>query len=200
MSDNGQQVPLIERLRSVPAAARVLEHTPNPLGYDTTSIPVGALCQEAAARIAELERENDALHAELDGTRAELAQAREERDKARLYCAEVASYICDPMYDKVENRAGIAADAEAMATGEMTGRYLDIKMQTERAIRAEDELAAERERREADETDAARYRWLREWRARWEIRYWNGIYWNQLTTDELGAAIDAAIAAGRSED
>ena len=81
-------------------------------------------------------------HAELDGTRAELAQAREERDKARLYCAEVASYICDPMYDKVENRAGIAADAEAMATGEMTGRYLDIKMQTERAIRAEAELAA----------------------------------------------------------
>lgn len=58
-------------------------------------------------------------------------------------------------------------------------------------------LAAERERREADETDAARYRWLREWRARWEIRYWNGIYWNQLITDELGAAIDAAIAAER---
>ena len=151
MSDNGQQVPLIERLRRVPAAARVLEHTPNPLGYDTTSIPVGALCQEAAARIAELERENDALHAELDGTRAELAQAREERDKARLYCAEVASYVCDPMYDKAENRAGIAADVEAMATGEMTGRYLDIKMQTERAIRAEAELAAERERREAAE-------------------------------------------------
>ena len=64
MSDNGQQVPLIERLRSVPAAARVLEHTPNPLGYDTTSIPVGALCREAADRIAELERENDALSME----------------------------------------------------------------------------------------------------------------------------------------
>ena len=64
MSDNGQQVPLIERLRSVPAAARVLEHTPNPLGYDTTSIPVGALCMEAAARIDELERENDALSME----------------------------------------------------------------------------------------------------------------------------------------
>lgn len=61
----------------------------------------------------------------------------------------------------------------------------------------EAELAAERARREADETDAARYRWLREWRARWEIRYWNGIYWNQLITDELGAAIDAAIAAER---
>ena len=64
MSDNGQQVPLIERLRRVPAAARVLEHTPNPLGYDTTSIPVGALCMEAAARIDELERENDALSME----------------------------------------------------------------------------------------------------------------------------------------
>lgn len=56
MSDNGQQMPLIERLRRVPAAARVLEHTPNPLGYDTTSIPVGALCREAADRIAELTR------------------------------------------------------------------------------------------------------------------------------------------------
>ena len=64
MSDNGQQAPLIERLRSVPAAARVLEHTPNPLGYDTASIPVGALCREAADRIAELERENDALSME----------------------------------------------------------------------------------------------------------------------------------------
>ena len=64
MSDNGQQAPLIERLRSVPAAARVLEHTPNPLGYDTASIPVGALCREAAARIDELERENDALSME----------------------------------------------------------------------------------------------------------------------------------------
>ena len=55
MSDNGQQAPLIERLRRVPAIARVLEHTPNPLGYDTASIPVGALCREAADRIAELE-------------------------------------------------------------------------------------------------------------------------------------------------
>ncbi len=61
-----------------------------------------------------------------------------------------------------------------------------------RIAELEAELAAERERRGADETDAARYRWLREWRARWEIRYWNGIYWNQLITDELGAAIDAA--------
>ena len=64
MSDNGQRAPLIERLRRVPAIARVLEHTPNPLGYDTASIPVGALCREAADRIAELERENDALSME----------------------------------------------------------------------------------------------------------------------------------------
>jgi len=56
--------------------------------------------------------------------------------------AEVASYVCDPMYDKAENRAGIAADAEAMATGEMTGRYLDIKTQTDRAIKAEAERDA----------------------------------------------------------
>ena len=68
MSDNGQQVPLIDRLQRVPAAARVLEHTPNPLGCDTTSIPVGALCQEAADRIAELE--------------AALAAERERREAA----------------------------------------------------------------------------------------------------------------------
>lgn len=101
------------------------------------------------AELARLRDDRDALHAELDGTRAELAQEREERDKARLYCAEVASYICDPMYDKVENRAGIAADAEAMATGEMTGRYLDIKTQTDRAIKAEAERDAAVARAEA---------------------------------------------------
>lgn len=93
MSDNGQQVPLIERLRRVPAAARVLEHTPNPLGCDTTSIPVGALCWEAADRIAELERERDQYHAELDGTRAELAQARAERDALRAKLRAIVEWL-----------------------------------------------------------------------------------------------------------
>jgi hypothetical protein len=65
-SDNGQKVPLIERLGRVPATARVIEQTPNPLGFDVASFPVGALCREAAARIA-------ALEAELERERIRLA-------------------------------------------------------------------------------------------------------------------------------
>ena len=55
-------------------------------------------------------------------------------------------------------------------------------------------LAAERKRRGADETDAARYRWLREWRARWEIRYWGGMFWDSFNADKLDAAIDKEAA------
>lgn len=39
--------------------------------------------------------------------------------------------------------------------------------------------------------DAERYRWLRQWRQRWEVRCWNGRWWDSLTTDGLDAAIDA---------
>lgn len=45
-------VPLIELLRSVPPKARLLIDTPNPLGMDTHSIPVGRLCHEAAEALA----------------------------------------------------------------------------------------------------------------------------------------------------
>ena len=89
MSDNGQQVPLIERLGRVPAAARVLEHTPNPLGYDTASIPVGALCREAAARIAELE--------------AALAAERERREAAEALLLELVAVVrgeCPSLLDE----------------------------------------------------------------------------------------------------
>jgi len=41
-------VPLIERLQEVPRAARYQINIPNPLGMDTVSFPVGALCHEAA--------------------------------------------------------------------------------------------------------------------------------------------------------
>lgn len=98
MSDNGQQVPLIEQLRRVPAAARVLEHTPNPLGYDTTSIPVGALCREAADRIAELEgeletaqRERDEIRARSIRRKAELATERKRREEAEMALADAVN-------------------------------------------------------------------------------------------------------------
>ena len=63
-----------------------------------------------------------------------------------------------------------------------------------RIAELEAELAAERERREAAETDAGRYRWLREWRARWEIRYWGGMFWDSFNADKLDAAIDKEAA------
>ena len=97
MSDNGQQVPLIERLGRVPAAARVLEHTPNPLGYDTASIPVGALCREAAARIAELEAEleRERVRVAACGVVA-MANTRDSAREARQVLPEYRSaLLCD---------------------------------------------------------------------------------------------------------
>lgn len=64
----------------------------------------------------------------------------------------------------------------------------------QRIAELEAALAAERERREAAETDAGRYRWLREWRARWEIRYWGGMFWDSFNADKLDAAIDKEAA------
>ena len=50
--------------------------------------------------------------------------------------------------------------------------------------------------------DAERYRWLRggpevpphstRW-PRWEVRYWDGRYWQTLFAEHLDAAIDAAM-------
>lgn len=69
-----------------------------------------------------------------------------------------------------------------------------FQRQTARIAELEAALAAERERREAAETDAGRYRWLREWRARWEIRYWGGMFWDSFNADKLDAAIDKEAA------
>ena len=44
-------VSLYEQLRSVPEDAILKIDTPNPLGVDTRSIPVGAMCHEAAAEV-----------------------------------------------------------------------------------------------------------------------------------------------------
>ena len=47
-------VSLYEQLRSVPEDAILKIDTPNPLGVDTRSIPVGAMCHEAAAEVERL--------------------------------------------------------------------------------------------------------------------------------------------------
>lgn len=44
-------VNIYEQLRSVPKNAILKIDTPNPLGVDTRSIPVGAMCHEAAQYI-----------------------------------------------------------------------------------------------------------------------------------------------------
>lgn len=49
-------VPLVEQLRSVPADAKLHIDTPNALGcMDTSSIPVGRLCHEAASALQQQE-------------------------------------------------------------------------------------------------------------------------------------------------
>ena len=122
MSDNGQQVPLIERLRSVPAAARVLEHTPNPLGYDTASIPVGALCREAAARIAELEGR---LASILDASEDDMSLPRAEGLAALWTAGKLIGG--DAHAAAVALYAALAAERERRAAAEKVLSWLDMR-------------------------------------------------------------------------
>jgi hypothetical protein len=52
---NEYQVPLVERLKSVPNDARFVQQEE----FSSAYYPVGTLCHQAADRIAELEKEND---------------------------------------------------------------------------------------------------------------------------------------------
>jgi hypothetical protein len=52
---NEYQVPLVERLKSVPNDARFVQEEE----FSSAYYPVGNLCHQAADRIAELEKEND---------------------------------------------------------------------------------------------------------------------------------------------
>ncbi len=72
------QVPLVERLRSVPANAHLAVNTPNPLGHDTQHFAIGAMCHKAAAR--------------LDDLRAELEAAKRDAEDCDLFlvCVEEA--------------------------------------------------------------------------------------------------------------
>ena len=65
-------------------------------------------------------------------------------------------------------------------------------------LRLEALKEAERQRDELL-VDAERYRWLRTFRPRIEIRAWAKGYWEPLYGDELDTTIDAAIAAARKE-
>lgn len=126
---------------------------------------------------------------------AQLAERTRERDRARSYCAELASYVCEPIYDDVRNRAGIAADASAAAGDEMSMRWHDVQRAQARAESAERSLEEARK-------DAERYRWLRgdagahslRW-PRWRIENWTGAFWDPLQDVTLDAAIDSAIEA-----
>lgn len=80
-SDRAAAVPLIERLHAVPADAVLRINTPNPLGMDTRSMPIGILCTEAADEIERLQvalltcaRQAEALKRDC-GTDPESAQA-----------------------------------------------------------------------------------------------------------------------------
>ena len=115
----------------------------------------------------------------------ELAERTRERDRARSYCAELASYVCEPIYDDVRNRAGIAADASAAAGDEMSMRWHDVQRAQARAESAERSLEEARK-------DAERYRWLRDtgdatWRP-FGIR-------EGCSAAQADAAIDSAIEA-----
>lgn len=129
----------------------------------------------------------------------ELAAALESLQFARLFIAEIGHSIVDPMYIETQNREGYAEDCKLFATGEVCAKYLDVKWQMERAIRAEAE-------RDAAVKDAERYRWLRR-----NCRYSfdgsqepqlvhateDGPHQNASWRKDLDAAIDAAIAEGK---
>lgn len=67
MTEQAKQVPLIDRLKSVPADDRLVIHD----GLDsTTYYPVGAMAHEAAAELRRLQAENERLRAENERLRA----------------------------------------------------------------------------------------------------------------------------------
>jgi hypothetical protein len=58
MTEQAKQVPLIDRLKSVPADARLTIHDGH---YSTSYYPVGAIAHEAAAELRRLQTENERL-------------------------------------------------------------------------------------------------------------------------------------------
>ena len=85
------------------------------------------------------------LERQLADVKAQLAERTRERDEARTYCAGLASYICEPIYDDVANRAGVQADAEAVAGGAAVERWANADKQRVRAESVERQMEKMRE-------------------------------------------------------
>ncbi len=66
----------------------------------------------------------------------------EDNKRLRLFIADTARLLRKEQYADADNRAGLAIDCEMVAGEEMRLVYLDVRWQTERAIKAEKERDA----------------------------------------------------------
>ena len=101
---------------------------------DVNEQPDGSVCKHGALARVCLSCELEATVADLE---RQLAERTRERDDARTYCAGLASYICEPIYDDVANRCGVQADAQAAAGGAAVERWANADKQRLRAESAE---------------------------------------------------------------
>ena len=109
---------------------------------DVNEQPDGSVCKHGALARVCLSCELEATVADLE---RQLAERTRERDDARTYCAGLASYICEPIYDDVANRRGVQADAQAAAGGAAVERWANADKQRLRAESAEQQVRALRE-------------------------------------------------------
>jgi hypothetical protein len=135
----------------------------------------------------------DDKDARIAALEAELAERTRERDDLRN--EKLARSSIDPI-ERLHNLCdGLA---ESRRESPYNQESWDLADACNRDLQAE--LTAERERREAAEKDAARYRWLRgdapthseRW-PRWDLQRWDGRCWHSLVRGALDAAIDAAM-------
>ena len=128
-------------LRAIYGASQAIEKCGASRELTDAVMAVTALYAPAEGlldHIASLERQ-------LEEARAQLAERTRERDEARTYCAGLASYICEPIYDDVANRAGVQADAEAVAGGAAVERWANADKQRVRAESVERQMEKMRE-------------------------------------------------------
>lgn len=163
-------------------------------------------------RIDRLESEGDNVHklnmalvAERDALRAENERQEQEIATSRQKHKEDAAQIVDLLHERdalgVTLRDELGREADEQRT---RAEYAEAERDALRAeretlyreyIAARTEAEAVKAERDALKEDAERYRQLRKPHPRWEVRYWNGKWWDTL--DALG--LDAAIDAGRGK-
>jgi hypothetical protein len=80
------------------------------------------------------------LHGAIDCWKTRADNAEEALQSARLFIAEIGDKLLDPMYSDATNREGLAEDCKQFATGEVCAKYLEVKWQAERALRAEERV------------------------------------------------------------